>query len=868
MSWRAERVRLADVARIEEALGCPEPLAWALVRRGLADPAEARAFLDSDGPLDPPEAIPGIAEAADRVVRAVERGEPIVVHGDYDCDGITATAILVRALEGRGARARPFLPSRFTDGYGVAESTVERLAEEGCRLLVCVDCGTTAVGPLTRARELGMDAIVCDHHLAGGVRPPAILANPALGRGTEVLPAAAGVAFKLVQAVAARMDGDRLAPAPEEALDLVALATVADAVPLLGENRRLVARGLAALRREPRPGIAALCRAAGISPRAADARTLGWQIAPAINAAGRMSHPERALELLLAEPGPAADALAEELWALNLERREVEQRVTAEAIALIEAFPEEDRQADALVAAGSGWHEGVVGIVASRLVERFGRPAIVITDLGDRAKGSGRSLPGVDLHGLVGGAAGTLRRWGGHAGAVGLELAPADIGRFRRELALAAVGARASIARARVRRVDAIAGVHDLDLRTAEALEAMAPFGAGNPEVRLLIPAAAVAGAGTAGTDGRHLTLRLRGGGAHARAVGFGMGERVEAIDAERRHDAIVQLGVDRWQELVGPKVVLEALEPVEPARRPLPGMCAQACDIACPSRAGSGELRALVAASERPPAAPEPDPPPALRDRRGRGAAVAAVAALAGADGGVVAVVGDVARRRAALEEALEPARLGAERAVIGGSRCELGALAARMAGAPGAPVVAMVEYERLPDLELPPDAHVVLLDPPWDAGALAWAVARASGRTLHPVYGDDEIALAERLAEERWDLRPAAAAVWTALRDGRPRAWGPALEAELLGDGPAIRPPAAVARALAALAEVGLVRVDDQGLQALPEAGRRDLDAAPAARAAAERLREVRGFLAHALTLDLRVPAVPLEDGQPAAR
>ena len=469
MAWRADRVTFADVANLQQALACPEPLAWVLVRRGLIDPDEARAFLASDGPLDPPEAIPGITEAADRLAKAVRAGERIVVHGDYDCDGICSTAILVRALETRGARVRAFLPSRFTDGYGVNIATVERLADEGCDLLVTVDCGTTAVEALERAAELGIESIVCDHHLAGGRRPPAIIANPALGRGSEALPAAAGVTFKLTQALATRLDGDgQLAPSASEGLDLVALATVADAVPLIGENRRLVAKGLAALRASPRPGIAALCAAAGISPRGVDARALGWSLAPAINASGRMAHPDRALQLLLADDGPQTHALAIELWNLNMERREVEQRVTAEAIAMLDASPPEVREAYAIVVAGEGWHEGVVGIVASRLVDRFDRPAIVVTIDGDSAKGSGRSMPGVDLHALVASASGPLERWGGHAGAIGLQLPSAQIATFRAGLVLAAESIGPAITRARVRAVDAVVGVRDLTLPTAE----------------------------------------------------------------------------------------------------------------------------------------------------------------------------------------------------------------------------------------------------------------------------------------------------------------------------------------------------------------------------------------------------------------
>ena len=297
MPWTAAHVAYGDVARVREALDCPEALAWTLVRRGLSDPETAREFLAADGALDPPGDLAGVTDAAQRLVRAIERGETITVHGDYDCDGISSTAMLTRSLRARGGEVTTFLPSRFTDGYGVSGENVEKLAEAGTRLLVCVDCGTTAVDALTLAHERGMDTIVLDHHLAAGRRPPGILANPALGRGHDALPSAAGVVLKVTRALA-ELDGDgRLGVDPLAELDLAALATVADAVPLRGENRRLVAQGITAIKEHPRVGIRALLDAAGADHRSTDARTLGFTIGPAINAAGRLDHPSRALEL-------------------------------------------------------------------------------------------------------------------------------------------------------------------------------------------------------------------------------------------------------------------------------------------------------------------------------------------------------------------------------------------------------------------------------------------------------------------------------------------------------------------------------------------------------------------------------------------
>ncbi|MGD9694544.1 MAG: single-stranded-DNA-specific exonuclease RecJ [Thermoleophilia bacterium] len=841
MSWRAARVAFAAVAAVQEALDVPEPVAWTLVRRGLADPAAAREFLRADGPLAPPEQLAGIGEAADRLARAVRGGERIAVHGDYDCDGVSSTAILVSALRGRGGDVVPFLPSRFAEGYGVATSSVERLAGAGARLLVCVDCGTSAVEALELAVDLGMDPIVLDHHLAGGRRPPGILANPALGRPADDLPAAAGVVHMVVRALAARMDGGALAPDADEAIDLVALATVADAVPLVGDNRRRVIRGLAAIRDAPRPGIAALCAAAGVEPRAVTARTLGFTLAPCINAAGRLAHPERALELLLAPDRATADPIAAELWATNAERREVERAILEDAVAQVEAEPDEIRRAGVTVAAGDGWHEGVVGIVASRLVERFEKPAIVLARGDAVAKGSGRSLPGVDLHALVGSAAHSLTRWGGHSGAVGLELPLGAVAAFRDDLIRAAEGLHGAIARARVKGVDAVVGGRDLTLRTAEAIEALAPFGRGNPPVRLALPGVEIESSGRVG-DGRHLTLRLRSSGVMARAIGFGMGERHGALALDARHDALVALEVERWQGMVGPRVRLEGVHALAAAagpEAPPPGLAA--ADV---RRAAEGD---------GPPSAPPPAGPPlGVRDRRAEGAALATLAALAGADRGAVAVVADLDRRRAGFAAVLDPERIGAAVGVATEADLAGGAILLE----PGEARLVMLDYAQLAAVGVPEGMHLVLVDPPASPAEAAWAAARAAGRWLHLVFGPAEAALALAVAEERGELRPAATAIWVGLRGGSHRAWGPPLDAVALGEGPR-RPVAVAAAALAVLAELGLVEVGEDGVRAAVDPPRRELDESSLYRAARARLEEARAFLALAESLDLTAMA-----------
>ena len=853
--WRTSRVSYADVRRVQDALECPEPMAWILVRRGLADPAAAREFLAADGDLSDPETIDGVGAAATRLIEAIRRGERIAIHGDYDCDGVCSTAILAGALRARGADVITFLPSRFTDGYGVSEATVERLADDGARVITCVDCGTSSVEALTRAHELGMDVVVIDHHLAGGARPPGILANPALGRGMDALPAAAGVVFDVTRVIAREMDGDLLSPAADAGVDLAGLATVADAVPLIGDNRRLVHRAMTAIRRGERPGIVALCGVGGSNHRAITPRGLSFTLAPAINAAGRLGDAGRALDLLLATDEREARALAEELWALNTERRDVERQVTAEAIAIVESEPDDRREAPITLVSGEGWHEGVVGIVASRLVDRFARPAIVLSVSGDEAKGSGRSMPGVDLHAIVGDADGVLTRWGGHSGAVGVSLATDDIATFRAALEQSAAGRRADITRARTREVDAVAGGPDLTLATAEALEALAPFGRGNPEPRVVIPGAAITGISRVG-DGRHLKARLSAGGVMAPAIGFSMGNRapgLQEVGEGARYDAIARLEVERWQDTVGPRVTLEALVQL-PAGPAVPGGCPTACDVSCAERVDAAALRALIDAPFGAAHTPdEPARPAAVFDRRAEGRALSLIVALAGADGGVVAVVSDVPRRRGTLESVLAPGRLGVEVAVLGGDRCDAVAMRARVALARGGPMLAMLDYAALAQVDLPTGVHLVVVDPPLLQSHMLALRTAAAGRSVHLAWGDDEARHALRIAEDDLGVRATARGLWPVLQQGGGvHGWDAALDAALAGDGPICRSPRAVAIALAALRDAGLIAIDDDGITVQPAGDRADLEATPTGLHAAALLDQARTIAARAATLD----------------
>src|SRR4051812_8416818 len=414
LTWPVVRLTVTPYAfgqaeKLAAALGCSHVLAQVLVRRGLPEPAAARAFLEAAAE-HPLEAFGGLREAAVHVLGHVGRGSRLTVHGDYDVGGICATAVMVRALRTLGADVDWFLPSRIDDGYGLARATVERLAARGTRLLITVDCAVTAVEEVAAARAAGLDVLVTDHHAprADGALPAAPIVHPRLGGYPCADLCAAAVAHKLAQALLAAAGED---PAlADEDLDLVALATVADVVPLRGENRRLVRAGLRALAGTRKPGLRALMDVARVDPSLVDGSALGFGRGPRLNAAGRLYRADAGLELLLTEDRDRARSVAAELDAVNSERRDVETRMRFEA----EALADEQRDAFGFVLAAEGWHPGVIGIVAARIAERHHRPAVLIALEGEEGTGSGRSIPAFDLLGGLHACSSLLGRYGGH----------------------------------------------------------------------------------------------------------------------------------------------------------------------------------------------------------------------------------------------------------------------------------------------------------------------------------------------------------------------------------------------------------------------------------------------------------------------
>ncbi len=439
-----------------------------------------------------------------------------------------STAVLLRTLRGLGANVDSYIPDRG-GGYGLSIDTVRRLAARGTRLLLTVDCAITAVEEVAAARALGMEVVVSDHHAprADGELPRALIVHPLIcGYPCGELCATA-VAHKLAQAVldahgasaGDRVRCERVRRELDEDLALVALATVADLVPLLGENRSLVRRGLRSLAASSRPGLRALMAVSGVDPSKVDERSVGFALAPRLNASGRLYRADAALELLMTEDPTRAREIAGELDSANRERRDVELRIRAQAEAEIARLGERS----AYVLAGEGWHPGVIGIVASRLVESTRRPVVLVALEGDTGKGSGRSIECFDLLAGLTACGGHLLRYGGHRAAAGLEIERGNIEHFAAALCAHAERALALEDMAPVERVDAVLGGDELGMALAEELRALAPFGRANPGVSLLVADATFADVRPMG-EGKHARFTVHSRGARARAVAFGTG--------------------------------------------------------------------------------------------------------------------------------------------------------------------------------------------------------------------------------------------------------------------------------------------------------------------------------------------------------
>ncbi len=554
-TWTIPPADPGTVAELARELGVHDVTAAVLARRGHTDPDETRRFLEAAPPKHDPFLLGDMETAVECIRAAVERGDRICIHGDYDVDGICATALAVLFLRELGADVGWHLPSRFEEGYGVSRDTLSRLADDGVGLVVTVDCGITAVEEVSEAKSRGLEIVVTDHHRPGDTLPdcPIVATRPSSYPFPELC--GTGVVHKLGEAL---LGPDH--PAVVRNLDLVALATIADVVPLVDENRALAAAGLRALAATRRPGLQALMRCAGVDPATVDSGAVGFRLAPRINAAGRLGRPDVALELVLTEDAGEAKRHAETLEELNRDRQAVEERILREAVANVEEMIEPRRRRRGYVLWNEDWHEGVIGIVASRLVERFHRPIVLITRSHDGWKGSGRSIGAFDLHGALAACSEHLGRFGGHRAAAGLSIQEESLEAFADAFAAHADAHLGPEELFEVVKIDAVVSARDLTLELAEELAQLAPFGLGNPEPTLLVPATEAVAPATVG-DGKHLRFRVRQHGRDAgTAIAFGQGTQIDRLRAAGRFDVAFRLKENHWNGTVAPQLVVRRL--------------------------------------------------------------------------------------------------------------------------------------------------------------------------------------------------------------------------------------------------------------------------------------------------------------------
>lgn len=802
-AYKADPYSFEEARALSAELGLSEPVAIALVRRGYRTAEDARTFLAADE-THPPEAFEAMDAVVEAVLAAAEEGRRITVHGDFDVDGVCATTILVSTLRELEADCDWLIPDRLNDGYGLSEANVRKLAERGTGLILTADCGITAVEQVALAKELGMNVVVTDHHQAGAGLPDCPILHPGLDDGYPFDDlCGTAVAWKLASAL--REATGVGAPDDITDLDLVALATVADLVPLVGENRALVRRGIEEVRRARRPGIRALLEAAKCEPTQLDESDLGFKLAPRINAAGRLYRADAGVELFLTDDEERAAEIANELSRANGERRATEREVTFAAETALRELSQDQREASGLVVAGEGWHPGVIGIVASRLVEKFHRPVVVISLESDGSgRGSGRSIPGFNLLAGLEACADHLGSFGGHKAAAGLELKAGSLDAFREAFAVHAGSVLGPEDLVRTERIDAMVGGASLGLDLAEELRQLAPFGMGNPGVRLLVPGARVRDVRTMGDEGKHARFNLHSGSHKALGVAFGRSSL--GVGEDDQVDVAVRLEVNQWNGAVEPRVVLRELYRREAAAAELE---------AAEWWARFERELARDPAAWGTAGAPSPSESFERETCRSGNAPAAVLGELAAAGNEVLALAADAGLRAGMVRE--------------------------------GVRVVDYAELEREPGLAAD-FGHVVLVDPPGSSGLLALAGrAEREGCYLHRVWGDAEWRFALSSLAVQLVQRPALIAAFRDLREAG-EVSGQDLRDALVGSGPQPRSAEAAARCFRVFSELELVHgeagTSDEPVGVVSSEGT-DLDRSASYRAYSARYEEARQYL-----------------------
>jgi single-stranded-DNA-specific exonuclease len=543
--------------RLGRSLNISSLTASMLITRGVTDPGEAKVFLrpDLNSILDP-HLFNDMGKAVDRLITAVREDEKIGILGDYDVDGTAGTAILVKFFRFLGNDALYRIPHRVKDGYGLNEKVVREFGEAGVRVLITIDCGTSNIREIALAKELGMDTIVVDHHESPKNLPDAVaILNPKLEQSGYPFPGicSTGIAFKLAWALSDKLAPDRK-KTPEyqafllDAMGYVAMGTIADVCPLVGENRIFVAYGLEALRKAPGMGIRALLEKARVGDKPIDGFDVGFKLAPRLNALGRIGSAQDTVDLLVSESEDRVASIINGIEATNRKRREIEREISEQAVEMVEA---NGYQHDpVIVVADERWHLGVVGIVAARLVDRYSRPALVLAiDDEGLAKGSGRSLPGLELHEVLLACTDLLIKHGGHAMAAGLTMEAKNLKAFRRRMIGEAAKRLEDFDLGPTLAIDGKVSLSELTAPVVKEVERLAPHGEGNP--RPILAASDVRILGEPRLMGRkndHVSFFVSQGGPGIRAVGFGMGDRFDELMKHQTCSLAFTPQINNWR--------------------------------------------------------------------------------------------------------------------------------------------------------------------------------------------------------------------------------------------------------------------------------------------------------------------------------
>ncbi len=821
--FKIPKYRFVDAQRLSEELGVSMTLASVLARRGYAETSDARSFLE-DGELHDPDRMRDIGAASETVGEAIDSGKLITVHGDYDADGICSTAIALRVLRKLGARVNWFIPSRFEDGYGLSIENIERLSAKGTELVIAVDCGVSSVEEVWRAKDLGMHVVICDHHRWNGDLPDCPVVHPKIGEYPFPDLCAAAVTYKLMQHLCLKRGVDT--EDIEDELELVSFATVADMVPLVGENRDLTKRGLKRIAYTNRPGLRALMDVSRVDRDEIAASDVAFRLAPRLNAAGRLYRADAGVELLLTEDDARAREIAQELESANRERRDVELKILREAEIERSKVLKSGKDPLALVLAGEGWHQGVIGIVASRMARRYNRPCVMIalpcdgptTDdkRSNLGHGSGRSVPSFDLHEALSACSEHLERFGGHKMAAGLEIAPGNVDGFSDALTTYASEKLTAGDLTPTQQVDAVVPGGLLGLDLAEELKLLEPHGQGNSAINLMIPSADVGDVRSMG-DGKHARFKVTSSGTHFEGVAFGCDGKLP-LDCDAKHDVSFSLDINRWKGSVEPRMILNGLVPVT-------GIDDISGCLSCECRAGVEEWWSLVQLGYESTYGTDHESvkKSACRqiiDSRGSGV-YAYIGELVSTGEAVAVLTADVSRRRSIIAEQFDARRFGATDTVLLTKRCSSSVFEAVESRSSVDGSLTFFDYE-VADLYgemLRRFDHIVMLDPPF----VERGIEKASGLVdvedrsnfLHLLWGANEVEFTEKVAEQELGLRAPLTTLFRGMKSADGCQSLRSLNAKemrdvLEGDGEHPKSPRLIGKCLKILSELDIVKIE----------------------------------------------------------